>query len=70
VAKRGEQSPPWEDGGESDDSLHAYRHAAVSTAKAAWQVAHDGDEQQIAKATEILNETRRALYRLLAGDGA
>ncbi len=68
VAERGEQTPPWEAEAEADDAFHAYRHAIVSTAKAAWQVAQDGDEKQLAKATELLNETRRGLYRLLAGD--
>jgi DNA-binding PadR family transcriptional regulator len=68
VGERAEQSAPWEADDDSDDALHAYRHALVSTAKAAWQVAQDGDEQQITRATELLTETRRALYRLLAGD--
>jgi hypothetical protein len=36
--------------------------------KAAWQVASVGDEGQRAKASEILAETRRALYRLLADE--
>jgi DNA-binding PadR family transcriptional regulator len=30
------------------------------------QVARAGDEQQVAKAVELLSETRRALYRILA----
>ena len=34
--------------------------------KAAWQVASVGDESQRARATELLAETRRALYGILA----
>ncbi len=32
------------------------------------QVAHAGNEEQLARARQILSETRRSLYRLLAGD--
>jgi hypothetical protein len=35
---------------------------------AVFQVAAAGDEQQVAKAKELLSETRRALYRILAED--
>jgi DNA-binding PadR family transcriptional regulator len=68
LAERGEQRPPWEPSEDDGESFGEFRRAIVSTAKAAWQVAQDGDEQQIAKATELLNQTRRGLYRLLAGD--
>ena len=69
LADRGEHKPPWEDEEDaSGDSLAALRHVVISTGKAAWQVAQDGDEQQIAKAVELLGEARRGLYRLLAGD--
>jgi DNA-binding PadR family transcriptional regulator len=69
LAERGEQRPPWEpEEDEPGEAFVAYRRAIFSTAKAAWQVAQDGDEQALAKATELLTETRRGLYRLLAGD--
>jgi DNA-binding PadR family transcriptional regulator len=69
LAGHGEQRPPWEPADEeSFEALSGYRRAIVSTAKAAWQVAQDGDEQHLAKATELLNQTRRGLYRLLAGE--
>lgn len=69
IASRGDAKPPWEpDEEEGHETYSAFRRTVFSTAKAAWQVIQDGDEQQIAKATELLNETRRGLYRLLAGD--
>jgi len=69
VAERGEHKPPWEDDeDEAGDTLAQFRHVVISTGKAAWQVAQDGDEKQIARAIELLTETRRGLYRLLAGD--
>ena len=35
---------------------------------AAWQVGSMGDEAQVTKAKELLEETRRGLYRILADD--
>jgi len=68
LAERGEQKAPWEEEDESEitDSHKAFGKVLVSTAKAAAQVAREGDEGQIAKATELLSEARRGLYRLLA----
>ena len=42
----------------------------VQIGKAAWQVASVGDEAQRARAMELLTETRRSLYRILAEDSA
>jgi DNA-binding PadR family transcriptional regulator len=70
LADRGEERAPWEPeehemGG---DALRAFGKTLASTAKAAAQVAHEGDEDKLAQATQLLDETRRALYRLLAED--
>jgi hypothetical protein len=40
----------------------------IQIGKAAWQVAQEGDERQAEKACQILAETRRALYGILAQD--
>ena len=37
-------------------------------AKAAWQVAQEGDERQVQKASQTLADARRALYGILAQD--
>lgn len=70
LAERGEQKPPWEF--DEDDDLgndrKAFGRALASTAKAAAQVMQEGDQEKIAQATELLNELRRKLYRLLADD--
>lgn len=68
VESRGDAKAPWEPEEEGHETYSAFRRTVFSTAKAAWQVVQDGDEQQVAKATELLNEARRGLYRLLAGD--
>ena len=41
----------------------------MQVGKAAWEVAQVGDERQVAQASEILAEARRALYRILAEEG-
>jgi DNA-binding PadR family transcriptional regulator len=67
----GGQAPPWQ--GEDDPSArstHALRHLIMSSGMAAWQVAKDGDEQQIAAACDVLAQVRRTLYGILAGEPA
>jgi DNA-binding PadR family transcriptional regulator len=62
-----EQAPPWERPEESvEPSLATMRNLFISIARAGWQVATEGDAQQIAQACDLLAETRRGLYRLLA----
>ena len=69
LAERGEQKPPWEpEEDEANDPRVAIRHGLKSTVRAAWHVAQDGTPEQIEEAAKILEETRRGLYRLLAGD--
>ena len=40
----------------------------IGIGKAVWQVASVGSEQQRARALELLDETRRGLYGILAED--
>jgi len=60
---------PWEavrdDQGED---LRDLRGLFAQVAAAAWQVGQAGSEAQIAEARRVLADTRRALYRILAGD--
>ncbi len=67
IAQRGEEPPPWEDleDGHPGPDL---KSEFIQLAKAMAQVAQVGDEQQVARAVEILGEARRALYRILAED--
>ena len=69
LQERGEERPPWETPEDEDqDPRFAMRNAFISTAKAAWHVAQDGEPGQIEEATKILDQARRGLYRLLADD--
>jgi len=42
----------------------------VGLAGAAWQVLQTGDDAQVARAREVLDEARKSLYRILAEDPA
>jgi DNA-binding PadR family transcriptional regulator len=73
VAKnRDTLSAPWEAAGqpESDASVMGFFGELKQIAAAALQVVHTGSPTQIAEAQKILNQARRALYRLLAEDAS
>jgi DNA-binding PadR family transcriptional regulator len=59
--------PPW-DAERDSEPFVAIRSLIAQTAEAAWQVAQVADERQIKQASELLAETRRGLYRILAED--
>ncbi|WP_321167677.1 PadR family transcriptional regulator [Baekduia soli] len=60
---------PWETVGEGVPSeLHELRHAGQALAVASMQVAQTGTKAQLGEARRILEDARRGLYRLLAGD--
>ena len=70
IAGRPDAAPPWEN--QDDLQSHpgsALRSEFMQLAKAMAQVSQVGDEQQLARAAEILGDARRALYRVLAEDG-
>jgi DNA-binding PadR family transcriptional regulator len=63
---RSDEAAPWDSGEEGANPLSDIGPLVVQIGKAAWQVASVGDEAQRARATELLSETRRGLYRILA----
>lgn len=63
-----ELGEPWADIGGAPESTMELIDAARQAAGALWQVAQTGDPDQLASAAEVLTETRRQLYRILAGD--
>jgi DNA-binding PadR family transcriptional regulator len=69
VETRAEEPEPWkpvdEDG---ENAITELAPLVIGIGKAAWQVGSVGDEAQRARAVELLSETRRALYRILAED--
>ncbi len=66
---RAAEPAPWEPTGEEGEhALAELGPLVIQIGKAAWQVASVGDEGQRARATEVLAEARRSLYRILADD--
>jgi DNA-binding PadR family transcriptional regulator len=68
-ANRQQFGTPWElAGNEVSDGIRGLAELAAQVGAAVMQVAHAGNDDQVAKAAQILTETRRSLYRLLAED--
>lgn len=69
LEKRDEEPAPWEPAGEhADNPLAELAPLVIQIGKATFQVATVGDPAQRDRARELLAETRRALYRILAED--
>ena len=65
VPKRTEGQRPWEEGDEDSPRFEA-RQELFRTIAAAKQLARADDEEQLKKTAEILKDTRRKLYGILA----
>jgi DNA-binding PadR family transcriptional regulator len=64
-----DSAPPWEHFGSQDnDGFVALRETGFQVGAAVMQVARAGSDAQISKAREILEETRRKIYKILAED--
>jgi DNA-binding PadR family transcriptional regulator len=60
---------PWDDvGGDLPEGLVELRKLMMALGMATMQVAQAGDEAQTVEARKVLEDARRALYRILAGD--
>jgi DNA-binding PadR family transcriptional regulator len=69
LAKHGDTKPPWEpEDAEAETPRIAIRNGVISIGRAAWHVAQDGTQAEIEEAVKILEDARRKVYRLLAGD--
>jgi DNA-binding PadR family transcriptional regulator len=67
----GDRPKPWEEAARSADrSLVDLKALMGETAAAIWQVARAGDETQIQAVGEILADTRRRIYLILAEGGS
>ncbi len=65
---RSEEPAPWETDDVDEISARDLKAAIGGIAAAAWQVASVGDDRQRAQAVQVLAETRRRLYRILADE--
>jgi DNA-binding PadR family transcriptional regulator len=69
LAERGEQKAPWdEDADEAGHPRARFRHTIGGLARTAAHVFQDGTPEQVDEALNILDDARKKLYRLLAGD--
>ena len=68
VAETADQPAPWEDAAESDTGASAYREAAGKLMPALFQLGKSGTPDQITAAIEVLNDTRKKIYAILAED--
>ena len=69
LAERGEQKPPWEpDADEAGHPRARFRNTIGGLARTAAHVFQDGTPEQVDEALNILDDARKKLYRLLAGD--
>ncbi len=60
---------PWEAATEGmPEGLHGLKRAAGQLAMASMQVAQTGDDRLIAGARQVLDDARKAIYRLLGGE--
>jgi DNA-binding PadR family transcriptional regulator len=69
LASRPDDAPLWD--ATDDPGAHSFselRSLVIQIGKAARQVSQVGDERQTARASELLAQTRRGLYRILAED--
>ncbi len=71
LERRADEPAPWEPPSQSagaENPLTELAPLVIQIGKATFQVASVGDKAQRDQARELLTETRRALYRVLAGD--
>jgi DNA-binding PadR family transcriptional regulator len=69
-AAEGAPNAPWEENEADGEDLHTIlRDLAFGVIGATRQIGQTGTEQQLRAAGEILRDTRRRLYRLLAEEG-
>ena len=66
VAETADQPAPWEDAAASDSHAGGYRESVAKLMHAVFQIGKNGTPAQAAAAIEILDETRKKLYAILA----
>jgi len=66
VAETADQPAPWEDAAQSDGPNAGYRESVGKLMHAVFQIGKSGSTAQTAAAIEVLDETRKKLYAILA----
>jgi DNA-binding PadR family transcriptional regulator len=68
VAETAGTPAPWEDAAQSGSAGSGYREAVGKLMPVVFQVGKNGSAEQVAAALEVLNDTRKKLYAILAED--
>lgn len=68
VAKTAGQPAPWEEASVSDSGVSDYREAVGKFIGAAFQIGKGGTKEQREAALAVINDARKALYKILAED--
>lgn len=68
LRSRAGEPDPWESAADGEDAISELGVAFFGVAKAVWHGVAHGDAEQRARAVELLEETRRGLYRILADE--
>jgi DNA-binding PadR family transcriptional regulator len=69
LEERGEQKAPWDEGADEEGNpRQRFRQVIGGLARTAAHVFQDGTPEQVEEALKILEDARKKLYRLLAGD--
>lgn len=68
VAETADQPAPWDEAAQGDSGTAGYREAAGKLMPVLFQMGKTGSADQITAAIEVLNDTRKKLYAILAED--
>jgi DNA-binding PadR family transcriptional regulator len=68
VAETADQPAPWDEAAQGNSDVSDYREAASRLMHAVFQIGKTGTKDQRTAALEILNDTRKKLYAILAED--
>ena len=68
AAETAEQDAPWEEAAQSDSGVRGLRDATGRLMHAVFQIGKAGSADQVAAAVEVLNDSRKKLYAILAED--
>ncbi len=66
VAETADQPAPWDDAAQSGAGTVDYRESVAKVMHPVFQIGKNGSATQIAEALEVLEETRKKLYTILA----
>lgn len=68
VTDSADQPAPWEEAAAGDTGTAPYRDAVAKLMPVIFQIGKNGTAEQVSAAVEVINDTRKKLYSILAED--